>query len=209
MLGGQKSVIEFVKYLISINEKLIIDTALSNCHCVGLNSFIINERPKIRLFVADKYCTLYDKFDFKNPIIPVHSHKYDDIFVHVSGRLIHHLYEFSGSSKKIDIDVKFNKYTYGRLSDNTTIEKIGTGRKFYYKGELDNLEYLKANELHTISLDFGVETPCSWLVFETFADKEFEQIAYHKNLVGQNNLYKNFKNPIHYLNNFFETLNKS
>lgn len=91
MLGGQKSVIEFVKYLISINEKLIKDTALSNCHCVGLNSFIINDRPKIRLFVADKYCLLYDKFDFKKPIIPIHPYKYDDIFVQVNGTIFKHL----------------------------------------------------------------------------------------------------------------------
>ena len=206
MFGDNKSVVEFVKYLVSINSHLIDDTALSNCHCVGLNSFIINDRPKIRLFVADKYCKLYDNFDFKKPIIPVHPHKYDDIFVQLSGKLIHHLYEFSGSNKKIDIDVKFNKYKYKRLSDSTKIEKIGTDIKFYYKGELDNLEYLKANELHTVSLDFGFETLCSWLVFETFEDKEFKQEAYHYDLIEQNNLYKKFENPIHYLNNFLNNL---
>ncbi len=205
MLGGHKSVHEFVKYLISINSDLVESKAICNCHCVGLNSFIINERPKIRLFVADKYCKLYDDFDSVNPIIPIHPHKYDDVFVQVSGTLIQHLYVPIDNSYQFNSGIEFNKYKYGRLSDNQIIENFGK-QNLEYKGQFPNLEYLKSNQLHTVSLDFGIETLCSWLVFETFEDKEFKQVAYHKNLKEDKQLYKQLNNPIHYLNQHLDTL---
>lgn len=109
-------------------------------------------------------------------------------------------------SYQFNTGVEFNKYKYGRLSDNVIIENLGK-QNLEYKGQYPNLEYLKSNQLHTVSLDFGLETLCSWLVFETFEDKIFNQVAYHQNLKEDRQLYKQFNNPINYLNQYLDTLN--
>ena len=206
MLGGKKSIQELAKHLVSVNKKLVENTALTNCHVVGLNSFIINERPRIRLFIADKYCKLYDGFDIRNPIIPIHPHKYDDLFFPLSGTLTQHIYKPFDETNQYDNSIDLNKYKYGRISDSGfIIENLGK-QKLEYLGGYDNLEFLKASELHTVSLDFGNEELCSWLIFEANEDKNFKQVAYHQDLKKQDNLYLKFTNPIHYLNDFFNTL---
>ena len=95
--------LQLCKYLISVNAELIAKTAMHNCHCIGLNSFIINEKPKVRLFIAEPNCELFEKFDYTNPIIPIHPHKYDDMFSQLEGIMINHLYEVGG-------DLEFNNY---------------------------------------------------------------------------------------------------
>ena len=181
------------KYLISINSELIAKTAISNCHCIGLNSFIINERPRVRLFIAESNCELFEKFDYSNPIIPIHPHKYDDMFSQLEGVMINHLYEVGG-------ELEFNKYSYLRLSDKSKeIERIGK-ENLKYLGAKKNITELKATELHTASLQ---GERCSWLITETFENKSFEQISYHKNLVKRSELYKSFTNANEYLHSYF------
>jgi hypothetical protein len=181
------------KYLISINTELIEKTALSNCHCIGLNSFIINEKPKIRLFIAESNCELFKEFNYLNPLIPIHPHKYDDMFSQLEGTLTHHLYEIGNS-------LSFNKYQYLRLSDKSSIKFIGN-EYLNYIGAKSNIGELKAKELHTVSLQ---GERCSWLITETFEDKKFNQVAYHQNLVENKNLYTPIMDSINYLNSYFK-----
>lgn len=185
---------DFVKYLISVNRELIEKTALGNCHCRGLNSFVINEKPKIRLFIAEENCELFNKFDRMDPVIPIHPHKYDDLFYQLEGTMINHIYEVS------DDGIEFKKYRYVRLSDdpNIHIENCGTKRLKYLGGQHDLIK-IKSTTLHTASL---IGDRCSWLVIETIEDKDFKPFAYHQNLVKRNELYKPIKNPYEYLNSY-------
>ena len=143
---NNRDYLQFTKYLISTNSELIEKTAISNCHCMGLNSFIINEKPKIRLFVADSNCELFRKYDSANPRIPIHPHKYDDLFVQLEGKMTHHIYQISDDGQI------FKKYHYYRLSDGEAkIEKIGTEKlsRVYYCKTLTNL---RSDALHSVSL---------------------------------------------------------
>jgi len=185
--------LQLCKYLISINTELIDKTAMSNCHCIGLNSFIINETPKIRLFIAETDCELFKNFDHLNPIIPIHPHKYDDMFSQLEGTMINHLY-------KVGDTYEFNKYRYKRLSDNKTeLELLGKQRLEYLGGKTNIIE-LKATELHTVSLE---GERCSWIITETFENKNFEQISYHQNLIERKELYKPMLNSNEYLHSYF------
>lgn len=188
---------DIFKYLILTNKELIEKTAISNCHCIGLNSFIINEKPKVRLFIAEKDCELLSAFHFLNPIIPIHPHKYDDVFTQIEGEIIHHLYRV-GYNYFFNCG-DFNKYQYARLSDKETkIIKIDR-EKLTYLGS-KTLTHLKSYELHTATL-WGDR--CSWLVTETFEDKNFQQIAYHQDLKSRPELYKPISNPFEYLRTYF------
>lgn len=187
--------LDFCKFLISINKEIIDKTALSNCHCIGLNSFIINEKPKIRLFVAEDHCQLFDKFDFVKPIIPIHPHKYDDIFLRVEGDKVDYIYEVSNDG------YEFSKYNFARLSDNETEIKYLGKENLILRQIVTNIESLKANQLHTVRL---IGSRCSWMVLETFKDENFEQVAYHQNLVKINSLNQKMENGFDYLMKYFQ-----
>lgn len=185
--------LQLCKYLISVNAELIEKTAMSNCHCIGLNSFIINEKPKVRLFIAEPNCELFEKFDYLNPIIPIHPHKYDDMFSQLEGIMINHLYKVGGIHE-------FNKYQYKRLSDNKTELELLGKEYLDYLGGKTHITELKATELHTASLQ---GERCSWLITEAFENKNFEQIAYHQNLIERKELYKPMSNSNEYLHSYF------
>lgn len=186
--------LQLCKYLISVNAELIKKTAMSNCHCMGLNSFIINENPKVRLFIAEPNCELFEKFDYLNPIIPIHPHKYDDLFLQIEGKMVNHLYQVGGG-------LEFNKYQYLRLSDKSTKLEILGKENLKYLGSKSNLTELAATELHTASLE---GEKCSWMIIETFENKHFKQIAYHQNLIERKELYVTMQDPNLYLSKYFE-----
>lgn len=185
--------LQLCKYLISVNAELIAKTAMSNCHWIGLNSFIINEKPKVRLFIAEPNCELFEKFDYLNPIIPIHTHKYDDMFSQLEGTMIHHLYKVGGIHE-------FNKYQYRRLSDNKRELELLGKQCLDYLGDKTHITELKAAELHTVSLQ---GERCSWFITETFENKNFEQIAYHQNLIERKELYNPMLNSNEYLHSYF------
>ena len=187
--------LDLVKQLIKTNNDSINSTAIKNCHALGLNSFIINHIPKIRLFIADDDCELFEKFDPLNPKIPIHAHKYNDLFMQLEGELIHHFYN-------IGTDIKFNKYRYYRLSDKEqTIQNIGC-EYLKYRGEKHDVVELKSSILHSVSLS---GEKCSWIIIELDKDENFEQVSYHQNLVNNPELYKRFDDPINYLNQYFKS----
>lgn len=185
--------LQLCKYLISINQELIEKTAIKNCHCIGLNSFIINEKPKIRLFIADSNCELFQPFDYMNPIIPIHPHKYDDLFSQLEGTMINHLYRVGG-------ELEFNEYQYLRLSNIDSELRLMGKRGLSYLGSKEDVVELKATELHTASLS---GERCSWLITETFENKHFKQVSYHQNLTKRNDLYKPMNNSKEYINSYF------
>lgn len=188
--------IELVKYFTIKNPDLIKLTALGNCHALGLNSFILNQSPKIRLFVCDDNSELHQPFDPGNPIIPIHPHKYDDLFFQVSGKLIHHLY------KKDISGIEFNKYNFIRLNDRgTEIKNLGK-ETLKYIGEFNNINKLKAKALHTAS----VQGKCSWIIIETKKDETFSEILYHQDLKPRPELYTKINDPIGFINQFLKGL---
>lgn len=182
-------------YLIEKNKSLIEKTALKDCHAIGLNSFILNMDPKIRLFISDDDCEIRN-IDPYDPIIPIHPHKYDDLFFQINGKLIHHLYQVSSAG------VDFNKYNFIRLN-NIDAEIVNLGKeKLRYIGEFSNINKLRSKTLHTASIDGD----CSWLIIETKPDENFSEIFYHQNLKKRKDLYKKFENPIEFLNKFVSKL---
>ena len=182
---------KLLNYLIDRNPNIIEKTALKNCHAVGLNSFILNFDPKIRLFICDDECEI-KKYDPSNPVIPIHPHKYDDLFFQINGNLVHHLYE-----RRRD-GIKFNKYNFIRLNNiNTDITKLGE-ENLRYIGQFSNINRLRSKTLHTVS----VEGDCSWIIIETKKDDTFSEIFYHQNLQKRGELYQPFDNPISFLKDF-------
>ena len=196
------------RFLINTNQELIRKTAIKHCHAYGLHSFIINESPKIRLFIAESGCELNKNnmplgvFNPGAPIIPIHPHKYDDLFITMSGVLNHHIYCENGKEPQTRYNVysrhTLKAYTYRRLNDKHKIEGCGQHTLSYlgYKNDL----LLGAKTLHTVT----TEGETSWLIIETFKDDKFEQIAYHQNLLERPELYQEFKNedPIDFINLF-------
>lgn len=189
-----------VKYLISINKDLINKTALSNCHCIGLNSFIINEKPKIRLFVAEPNCELITDEIYligENPI-PIHAHKYDDFFITLEGQVVQYLYKVCDDHR----GSKFNKYEYRRLSDNSMQPVLIGEENLTINSIIHNHSELKADQLHTVGLR-PTKDKCSWIIIETFEDNNFKQVAYHKDLKERDGLYIPIDNGYDYLTNYF------
>lgn len=188
---------DLVRHMLQQNSELVIRTGLSDCHVKGLNSFIINENPRIRLFIADYDCELYKPYNKKNPIIPIHSHKYDDIFIPLKGELIHHMYEYGE-------DIDFNRYIYKRIGDVAIQEPIlfGIQQPLNYLGAFDK-GYLKSTELHSASLN-PIYKETAWLIIETNKNPNFDQKCYHQDLRLNNDLYKPFRNCLKYINNILD-----
>lgn len=191
--------IDYCKHLIETNLSLVQKTALQNCHCIGLKSFIINESPRIRLFIADKNCEL-KKFNLFNPIIPIHAHKYDDSFYQLEGLLVHHIYSPDNNG------IVFNKYKYLRLSDSDKkIQKIGYER-LGYLGGFAHINELDSKTLHTAQVILNKRKRCSWIVQEGLEDKTFEQVSYHRRLMHRKKLYQQMEDPLMFLDKYFEPL---
>lgn len=190
--------------LIEKNISLVKDTAIKNCHALGLNSFIINKSPKMRLFTVDEDCELYLDFNKNNPIIPIHPHKYDDHFFQVLGTLRHHIYTKSNEDySSCNVPHTFNEYHYYRLSDNKTDIKLTGTEELILSDVLDNPDMLKSTILHTVSIPYSGK--CAWVIIEGKEDPEFNQVAYHQNLQKRDDLYKKFDDPENYLINYFKT----
>lgn len=230
---SNKNIIDLCKYLVSVNRDLIERTALKNCHCIGLNSFIINENPRMRLFIADDDCELYSKFDFSNPIIPIHTHKYDDLFFTLEGRVNQHLYtEDNGASADKSYGfflqsgtiTELNKYEYNRLSDNKTeMRSMGMGKIYFHGSTAQKTYSLKSNILHTVTIEkerhvnFSnepenlleyIHPKCSWLLIETFKDNHFKSIGYFDNInkMAGKQYYLPFENSHEYVSKYINNL---
>lgn len=183
---------KLINFFIKKNPDIIEKTALRNCHAIGLNSFLLSIDPKIRIFVCDEDTELYS-FNPENPTIPIHPHKYDDLFFQIKGNLHHHLY------KKDSNGIVFNKYNFIRLDKiDTEIQNLGQ-EHLKYIGEFSNINQLKAKTLHTVSVKGD---QCSWIIIETKKDETFDEVFYHQNLTQNKNLYQPFNNPISFLSSF-------
>lgn len=192
------------KYRIRDRKDLIEKTAIRNCHALGLHSFIINENPKMRLFIADPDSELSNVYNPEEPIIPIHSHKYNDLFSVLYGTLHQHLYTLSHD--EIIMPFPINSYNLIRISDSKK-ELANLGR--VNLTHLDTKSYktehfLKAEELHSVSTTPDKNGKCAWLITETIANVHYTQVAYHQNLIKRNNLYLPFENAHDYLMKYFE-----
>lgn len=195
----------FVRFLIVNNKELVRETALKNCHCIGLNSFIINEKPRIRLFVAEKGSDLHRKFDPQDPVIPVHPHKYDDQFVVLHGVLTNHIYKQGLYDKHFLSQFKLFRFSYKRIINGAKEpydpKIMSCDWITYFKKDQVTGEYFQpASTLHTVSVPEGIET--IWIVIEMDQSTEFDQLAYMNGQKSKrrDRLYLPFKeNPIEYL----------
>ncbi len=194
------------RFLINSNKELIEKTALKDCHVIGLNSFILNEKPRIRLYTADPNCELYTNISTINPLLPIHRHKYRDLFYSLHGIVIHYIYDEENWIGIGQSPFAINKYRYNRIGDsNKKIELVEDSASLAYRSTLYNPDYLDAETLHTVILHPDNEK-CSWMIIETEKDSFFEngQYAYHQDLKDRPELYKPFTNPIEYLNEYFK-----
>lgn len=195
------------EFLVATNKKLIEATALRNCHCLGLNSFIINENPRIRLFIADQGCELFQPFDNANPLIPIHPHKYSDLFATLMGEVTHHLYKVEDEFTEQRL-VGFRQYTYNRISDQKS-EIVCLGNVILsHLVSSSAITQLNAEVLHTVSLTpDSVTGVCAWMIMETYEDPGFKQVSYHQYLEARPNLYQAFPDAYRYLQRFFGLTN--
>lgn len=193
---SKEDCINIIEFFLKKNRTIIEKTALSDCHVKGLSSFILNYNPKIRLFICEPDCELFEKYNPKNPIIPIHPHKYDDLFFQVSGKLVHHLYE-----KKRGGGIFMNKYNFIRLN-NIDNEIVNLGEEeLKYIGDFTNINKLKSRTLHSASVKGYYP---SWIIIETNQDDMFSEVLYHKNLKKREDLYNVIINPVKYIEDFID-----
>ncbi len=193
--------IELIKHLVSINKKLIESSAIKDCHCLGLNSFVINEKPRIRLFIANEDCELYNEV---SPI-PIHAHKYDDLFQVLSGPVYHEIYKigtrFTGAQYRV--------YKYPRIKD-TDKTPVYIERSFltWVDTTWRDMILMPAQTLHTVRLsDEGERKPIIWMVTELAEDEGFEQIAYSFNpITPRPELYQPFPDAFEYVMDKFKSI---
>lgn len=190
-----------VKKLIEINQQLVIDTAIKNCHVTGLHSFIINENPKIRLFLADKTCSLRLPFDFKKPYLTIHPHKHNDLFIPLTkSKIFHHIYKLVEYTTENSISLETNMYNRLDIKKENMKGTCGGSDWLEYIGPTQKT-FLKSNELHTVSI-FGLDK-CAWIIIEIGADEDFYQISYGGEQITLD-CYQTFTNPIEYIKDFLE-----
>lgn len=179
----------------------IIETAIKNCHCIGLHSFIIRIRPfKIRLFLADEACELRKPFDVKNPHLTIHRHKHNSIFVPLTKtKIIHQMYAIALNSCDSANTFSFSTNIYTRLNQPYDHGLAGGSDWLTYLGAY-NRQFLRADEYHSVNI-LGNEK-CAWIVIELSNSDKFEQISYGGEKLSEG-CYQRFEDPIQYIKNFF------
>ncbi len=201
------------KYLISENKELIKSTAIKDCHAIGLNSFIINENPRMRLYTADPNCELYKLGIYiENPIIPIHRHKYRDLFFQLYGNVVHHIYDVENWIGLGQKTFRIAKYRYNRIGDSNKEIKFVDNVDIAYRSTLINPEYLNPSDYHTVYLEPAQLYPnpkCCWLIIETEEDSffDFNKFAYSQDLKERPELYQKFDanfDIIKYLQNYLD-----
>lgn len=182
------------KKLIEYNYDIIESTAIKNCHVDGLHSFVLNKSPKIRLFIADENCALRNSYSIYCPILTIHPHKHNDIFVPLTAtKITHHLYKISPSG------IPFRSINFKRLDNNSTI-KICENERLKYIGGFKKL-FLFSHELHSVSIDSNGK--CAWLILECGTDKNFKQISYGGAEIPST-CYQKFIDPVTYIKDYFQ-----
>lgn len=186
--------------LIESNKDLIASTAIKNCHVIGLHSFIINEFPKTRLFIADEDCVLRNPFDTHNPILTIHRHKHNDLFVPLTKtKITHHLYKLS--DEHTDNSISFTMVNYSRLDENIGTHLIGNEWLDYIESK--HLYFMDTNQHHTVSINGNAK--CAWLVIEVGTNEDFTSISYGGDKVS-NECYSKFEDPLTYVRNYLDDL---
>lgn len=190
---------KLVKFLLK-NEDFIKANAIKNCHALGLHSFLLDNESKARLFIADETCVLRGFYDYQKPIVPVHSHKYDDYFVPLfKNSLVHHIYEVSKEHIDGFLYTSMNMFNYERLDGQVPYRLLGS-EIVRYVGGFDR-RFLKGSELHSVSIPTTEKS--AWLVIKADKYDDFTQIGYGE--VGSTEgLYLPFENPIEYIKEYLE-----
>lgn len=190
----------FVKTLLNLNSQLVCDTAIRNCHVMGLHSFILNKSPKVRLFIADSECVLRQPFNVHNPILTVHAHKHNDVFINLTKTcIIHHLYKKAPIAVKGDNTFVCSLNMYHRLDTNGNGILLGDDYLDYISSSKRTV--LHHTELHTVNI-LG-NGKCAWLVVEVGTNTNFEPISYGGQQIN-NDCYKEFINPIEYIKEYLD-----
>ena len=180
---------QYVKFLVEKNYPLVINSAIAHCHCLGLNSFIISQDPKIRLFIADDHSEIHD-----NPgIIPIHSHKYDDYFQVIEGGVTHRIFNFKFDGKP------FQSYTYQRIGDREDEEPVAMGQSYLKVVDIlaQDEVILKSKLLHNVKL---TGRNVMWTVTEMQKSQSFNQICYDEGTLKRRpELYKKVNDPMGFI----------
>ena len=187
---------QYVKHLVERNYIIVINSAIAHCHCLGLHSFIINENPRIRLFIADDHSEIHRDGN----VIPIHSHKYRDYFQVINGSVCHAVYDRVESGGKL-----YDSYRYGRIGDGD-FEPIRVGEARLKLGKLLTQDevILPADALHSVRLR---DSNVMWTVTELDRNDAFDQVCFsERKLVARRDLYKPLPNAIEFIRNRFDSL---
>ncbi len=186
--------------LIEANTDLVVSTAIKNCHVIGLHSFIVSQYPKIRLFIADDNCVLREPFDIKNPVLTIHKHKHNDVFIPLTKtKLTHHLYKLT--TEHNDNSISFSMINYSRLDADIGTHLIGSEWLDYIESK--SLYYMDTGQYHTVSIN-GCDK-CSWLVLEMGTNNSFDNISYG-GLPISHECYSKFDDPLTYVRDYLGSL---
>jgi hypothetical protein len=193
---------DLIKHLVISNKELVSSTGLINCHVEGLYSFVINEKPFMRLFIAGKECVLRRFMHGSDFTIPIHPHKYDDYFFKIEGHLIHHIYELVEANEELDETCfKTKAYRYPRISDGSFNPELVRQVNLRYLNPIYDIPKLKADELHTVSI---IGERVSWLLVQGEKDEGFEQVCYHPNLEYNDTLYRPFDKGVEFILDYYK-----
>lgn len=190
-----------IKKFIELHSDSIIETAIKNCHCIGLHSFIIRTKPfKIRLFLADENCELRQPYDVENPHLTIHRHRHSSIFVPLTKtKIIHQLYRIAENSFDSVNCFSFSTNIYSRLNQKYFHGQTGGSDWLTYCGASSKC-FLHAEEFHSVNI-LGNEK-CAWLVIELSEANDFEQISYGGAKLTDG-CYQKFDDPIKFITDFF------
>lgn len=191
-----------VKTLLKANSKLVIDSAIQNCHVVGLHSFILNRSPKIRLFIADENCVLRQPFNIAEPILTIHAHKHNDIFVNLTKTSItHHIFKKTPIAQKTDNTFIYSLNLYNRLDAKESHNGMLMGDEYLDYIGSGYYTFLPHTKLHTVNI-LG-NGKCAWLIMEVGTNENFVPVSYGGEQIHPE-CYRKFNDPIGYIKEYLE-----
>lgn len=132
---------------------------LINCHCVGVDSIILNENPIIRLFIANPNHELW-RNDTHEWSVALHAHHCDITIVPILG-FIYNKIETSYGIPTILNEYQYESFIKGCGSFKSTFNN----RSFRLRSELLTRSIkMGATDRHTIIVNKGHSA--SWIIIE-------------------------------------------
>lgn len=175
---GYSGIKSLVEHLWKQQSELITNRSILNCHCKGVHSIMLIEKPEhtIRLFVADTDHELWNNYEIGSQMtVAYHPHHCDITIEVVKGELLNKvidesdggvfLTKFLYRSKIKEDEIKFEEISKTYVTD-VSIKNIAAGESIF----------LPANAIHTVACEKGKLT--AWFVYEGKEDSNYVPYCY-------------------------------